>query len=93
MGNGSYRCERCNMEMDKFNWRPILSFNVADATDNQWVQCFQEEAEKIVGMSSQELGALQEENPEMYNKAFQVTIQVLTRQLEELAHVYSSTRT
>jgi len=71
MGNGSYRCERCNMEMDKFNWRLILSFNVADATDNQWVQCFQEEAEKIVGMSSQELGSLSVENPEMYSKAFQ----------------------
>jgi len=71
LGNGSYRCERCSCEMDRFNWRLILSFNVADSTDNQWVQCFQDEAEKIVGVSAQELGDMQEENPDQYNKAFQ----------------------
>ena len=60
------------MEMDRFNWRLILSFSVADSTDNQWAQVFQEEGEKILGMNAQDLGGLQEENPEHYNKVFQV---------------------
>lgn len=34
-GNGTYRCEKCNMDMDSFNYRIILSFSIADATDNQ----------------------------------------------------------
>ena len=58
--------------MDRFNWRLILSFSVADFTDNQWAQCFQEEAEKIVGMSAQELGSLQQDNPDQFNKVFEV---------------------
>merc|ERR1712223_2228798 len=35
-GNGTYRCEKCNVDMDSFKWRLILSFSIADATDNQW---------------------------------------------------------
>ena len=30
--------------------------NMADPTDNQWASCFQETAEKIVGVKSEELG-------------------------------------
>ena len=37
-GNGTYRCEKCNMDMDSFNYRIILSFSIADATDNQVMQ-------------------------------------------------------
>ena len=28
-------------QMDKYNWRLILSFNCCDVTDNNWAQAFQ----------------------------------------------------
>lgn len=71
MGNGSYRCEKCNVEMDTYNWRLILSFSMADCTDNQWVTCFQDQAEQILGISAQELGSMQQHDPDAFNKAFQ----------------------
>jgi len=70
-GNGTYRCEKCNMDMDSFNWRIILSFSIADATDNQWVQCFHDQAEAILKISAQELGTMQQSDPEGYNRVFQ----------------------
>lgn len=70
--NGFYRCEKCNMEVDNFNWRLILSMSVCDATGQQWVNCFQEQAEAILGMSSQELGALYTQDMEGYNAIFAV---------------------
>jgi len=71
LGNGTYRCERCNEEMDSFNWRLILSFNACDSTDNNWAQAFQDEGEKLLGMSAQEVGDLSVHNPEEFGKVFQ----------------------
>lgn len=34
--------------------------NLADFTDNQWVTCFQDTAEQILGKNAQELGELKE---------------------------------
>jgi len=70
-GNGSYRCEKCNVDMDSFKWRLILSFSIADATDNQWVQTFHDQAEQILEISAQELGTMQTNDPEGYNRVFQ----------------------
>ena len=70
--NGLYRCEKCNVENDSFAWRLILSFSIADMTGNQWVTCFQEQGEQILGVSAQELGALQTDDMDQYNKVFQV---------------------
>lgn len=59
-GNGMYRCEKCQQEYPKFKWRMILSVNLSDHTGNQWVTCFQESAECILGVSAEELGNLKE---------------------------------
>jgi replication factor A1 len=67
-----FRCEKCNLEMDTFNWRLILSINVVDMTDNQWVQCFQEQGEDILGIKAQELGDLFISDKESYDKIFEV---------------------
>jgi len=69
-GNGTYRCEKCNVDMDNFNWRLIMRFSIADATDNQWVQTFHDQAEQILGISAQELGTMQTNDPEGYNRVF-----------------------
>uniref|UniRef100_A0AAX7UC40 Replication protein A subunit n=1 Tax=Astatotilapia calliptera TaxID=8154 RepID=A0AAX7UC40_ASTCA len=45
--NGLYRCEKCNKEFPNFKYRLLLSANLADFGDNQWVTCFQETAEAL----------------------------------------------
>lgn len=68
MNNGIYRCEKCNREYSEFKWRLLLSASVADFTENQWVTCFQEAAEAILGVSAQELGSFKENDEDRYNE-------------------------
>lgn len=70
MNNGLYRCEKCNREYDTFNWRLMLSGNLADATDNNWVTCFQDQAEMLLGTTAQDLGVMRESDPDNFNKIF-----------------------
>ncbi|XP_052075679.1 replication protein A 70 kDa DNA-binding subunit-like [Mytilus californianus] len=70
-GNGMFRCEKCNHEVPNFKWRMILSANLADFSDNQWVTCFQESAELILGKPADELGDLKDTNEAAYDQAFQ----------------------
>ena len=70
-GNGTFRCEKCNIQMEDFNWRLILSMCMADSTDNQWINCFQEQAEQILGYSSQEIGQMSIQDPDRFGKVFQ----------------------
>ena len=70
--NGMYRCEKCNLEKDIFNWRLILSVNIVDMTENQWAQCFQEQGEQILGVPAQELGDWFISDKEAYDKVFEV---------------------
>jgi len=70
MNNGLYRCEKCNREYDTFNWRLMLSGNMADSTDNNWVTCFQDQAETLLSTTAQELGTMREADPDNFNKIF-----------------------
>lgn len=73
-GNGSYRCEKCNREFPNHKWRMILSANVADHTDNQWITCFQESAETLLGVKADELGELRENNETQFDQVFQQAV-------------------
>lgn len=64
MENGMYRCEKCNREYPNFKYRLLLSMNLGDWSGNQWVNTFASEAEKILGITSQELGEAIEQDPE-----------------------------
>jgi hypothetical protein len=68
-----YRCEKCNLEMETFNWRLILSINIVDMTGNQWAQCFQEQGEDILGVKAQDLGDMFNSDKEAYDKVFEVS--------------------
>lgn len=37
LNTGFYRCEKCNKEVTKFNWKIILTFGIADHTRHVWV--------------------------------------------------------
>nr|XP_033778336.1 replication protein A 70 kDa DNA-binding subunit [Geotrypetes seraphini]XP_033778337.1 replication protein A 70 kDa DNA-binding subunit [Geotrypetes seraphini] len=69
--NGLYRCEKCNREFPNFKYRLILSANIADFGTNQWVTCFQEVAETILGQNSNYLGELKEKNEQAFEEVFQ----------------------
>ncbi|XP_033833148.1 replication protein A 70 kDa DNA-binding subunit [Periophthalmus magnuspinnatus] len=69
--NGMFRCEKCDKEFPNFKYRLILSANIADYGDNQWVTCFQESAEAILGQNSAYLGQLKESNEAAFDEVFQ----------------------
>jgi len=70
-GDGSYRCEKCMKDKTTFKWRIMLQLSMADATDNTWASCFQETAEKILNVKSDELGYWLETDEEKFNAVFQ----------------------
>lgn len=69
--NGMYRCEKCDKEFPNFKYRLILSANIADCGDNQWVTCFQESAEAILGQNAAYLGQLKDSNESAFDEVFQ----------------------
>ncbi|XP_038058946.1 replication protein A 70 kDa DNA-binding subunit-like isoform X3 [Patiria miniata] len=70
-GDGSYHCEKCGKDYPDFQYRLLLSANVADPTDTQWTTCFQETAETILGMKADELGRLKLEDEQAFNHVFE----------------------
>ncbi|CAL8353399.1 unnamed protein product [Lota lota] len=69
--NGMYRCEKCDKEFPNYKYRLILSANIADYGDNQWVTCFQESAEAILGQNAAYLGQLKDSNEAAFDEVFQ----------------------
>ncbi|XP_062289081.1 replication protein A 70 kDa DNA-binding subunit-like [Scomber scombrus] len=69
--NGKYRCEKCNREFPNFKYRLLLSANIADFGDNQWVTCFQETAEVLLGHSAETLGYLRDTDEAAFDEVFQ----------------------
>ncbi|XP_034461510.1 replication protein A 70 kDa DNA-binding subunit-like isoform X7 [Hippoglossus hippoglossus] len=69
--NGMYRCEKCNKEFPNFKYRLILFANLADFGDNQWVTCFQETAEVLLGHTAETLGELKDTDETAFDEVFQ----------------------
>ncbi|XP_012231039.1 replication protein A 70 kDa DNA-binding subunit [Linepithema humile] len=67
---GVFRCEKCNKDFPNFSYRLIASMNIADATGSRWITAFNDDAEKILGMSAQELGELKENDNDAYMQKF-----------------------
>jgi len=88
--DGTYRCEKCNINAPTFNWRMIMSMSMADCTDNNWVNCFQELGENILGINSEELGAMFLNDRQAYDKVFtKATFQRFTMRLRAKADNYN----
>uniref|UniRef100_T1IJW3 Replication protein A subunit n=1 Tax=Strigamia maritima TaxID=126957 RepID=T1IJW3_STRMM len=56
--NGFYRCEKCNTEVAEYKWRYMLSMQLADYSGGLWVTCFGDQAQAVLGKTSEELGGL-----------------------------------
>ncbi|KAL2714488.1 replication protein A 70 kDa DNA-binding subunit [Vespula squamosa] len=68
--NGMYRCEKCNKEYPSFKYRLLANVNFGDWQNNQWVTAFNDETEKLLNITAQELGELQENNKDAYMDKF-----------------------
>ncbi|XP_015781332.1 replication protein A 70 kDa DNA-binding subunit-like [Tetranychus urticae] len=53
--DGYYRCGKCNKKIIKGEDRIIIKLCIADSTKSVWVSAFTEEAEKLIGMSINEI--------------------------------------
>ena len=51
-------------------YRYVLSMEITDHTDSQYITLFNEDAEKILGISAEELNNLNMTNQEEYEKVF-----------------------
>jgi len=67
---GVFRCEKCNREYPNFLYRLLANMDIVDATGSRWIIAFNEDAEKIFGMSAQELGELKENDNDAYMQKF-----------------------
>lgn len=70
LANDMYRCEKCDKDYPNYKCRLILSLNLADWTGHQWATAFNDEAEKILGITADELGELQENDNDAYLEKF-----------------------
>lgn len=68
--DGSYRCEKCTKNYTEFKWRMILSVNLCDYSDSNWVTLFQEQAECVLETSADVLGKLKSTNDPGYDEIF-----------------------
>ncbi|VBB75142.1 Putative Replication factor-A protein [Podospora comata] len=55
MGDGTWRCEKCDVTHDRPEYRYILNFNCSDHTGQIWLSCFDEQGRKLLGASADEL--------------------------------------
>ncbi|CAF0704338.1 unnamed protein product [Brachionus calyciflorus] len=68
--DGTYRCEKCSRNYPNFKWRMILNLNLADFADSNWATCFQETAETILDIRTDELGELKSSNSPRFDEIF-----------------------
>ncbi|KAH3688181.1 hypothetical protein WICPIJ_000823 [Wickerhamomyces pijperi] len=59
-GDGTWRCEKCDINHAQPKYRYILSLSVVDETGNLWLTLFDEQAQTLLGISANELMELKE---------------------------------
>ncbi|KAI1389773.1 replication factor-a protein [Hypoxylon trugodes] len=59
-GDGTWRCEKCNISHAKPQYRYIMSVNVNDHTGQLWLSCFDDVGRVIMGMTADELMEIKE---------------------------------
>ncbi|KAK1754794.1 hypothetical protein QBC47DRAFT_346379 [Echria macrotheca] len=72
MGDGTWRCEKCNMNHDRPNYRYIMSLSVNDHTGQLWLSCFDDSGRIIMGgKSANEIMELRETDDTAFAAAFE----------------------
>ncbi|XP_049527429.1 replication protein A 70 kDa DNA-binding subunit-like [Dermacentor silvarum] len=55
-----YLCEKCISLTKNFKWYPHIQAKLADYSGEQWITCFGEQAERLIGVPANTLGELYE---------------------------------
>lgn len=71
MGDGTWRCEKCEQSHPKPEYRYLMSLSVNDHTGQLWLTCFDEVGRKIVGRSADQMMELKEESEDTLKQAFE----------------------
>lgn len=67
---GQWRCERCDKNYPKPQYRYIMSVNVSDHTGQLWLSCFDETGRSIMGMSADDLMEIRETDEKRLSDVF-----------------------
>ncbi|RDW60927.1 putative single-stranded DNA-binding protein 68k chain [Coleophoma cylindrospora] len=71
MGDGTWRCEKCDQTHPKPEHRYIMSLNVNDHTGQLWLSCFDDVGRMIMGMTADQLMELRETDQTALERAFE----------------------
>ena len=63
-----FRCEKCNKTYPNFKYRLMCTVKVADHTSQEWITCFNDTGEKIVGMTAAELGSCRDNDLDKFDE-------------------------
>ncbi|KAK6950868.1 hypothetical protein Daesc_007396 [Daldinia eschscholtzii] len=70
-GDGTWRCEKCDISHPKPQYRYIMSVNVNDHTGQLWLSCFDDVGRVIMGMSADELMEIKENDEDRFPAIFE----------------------
>ncbi|KAI8320558.1 replication factor-a protein [Martensiomyces pterosporus] len=65
---GQWRCEKCERSYPAPEYRYIFSINVSDETGQNWLQCFNDIGEQLLGCSANDMVNWQQNNEALFNK-------------------------
>lgn len=71
-GDGTWRCDKCNVVHERPQYRYIMSIDVSDHTAREWLSCFDDSARVIMGgKTADELMELHARDDGSFNAAFE----------------------
>ncbi|KAI1107135.1 replication factor-a protein [Jackrogersella minutella] len=70
-GDGTWRCEKCNISHPRPQYRYIMSVNVNDHTGQLWLSCFDDVGRVIMGMSADEMMEIKENDEDRFPAIFE----------------------
>ncbi|KAI1126763.1 replication factor-A protein [Nemania abortiva] len=70
-GDGTWRCEKCDIAHARPLYRYIMSVNVNDHTGQLWLSCFDDVGRVVMGMSADELMEIKENDEDRVPAIFE----------------------
>lgn len=70
-GDGTWRCEKCDIAHPRPQYRYIMSVNVNDHTGQLWLSCFDDVGRVIMGMTADELTEIKENDEDRFPAIFE----------------------
>ncbi|KAI1081180.1 replication factor-A protein [Whalleya microplaca] len=70
-GDGTWRCEKCEISHPRPQYRYIMTVNVNDHTGQLWLSCFDDVGRVIMGMSADELMEIKENDEDRFPAMFE----------------------